>query len=72
MDKADETERNLTNTSHNVKWVVFGAVIHILIKQQTTSNEGGKWYTQNTDSFHIAVNDKSHSAVLILITEDIQ
>lgn len=42
MDKADERERNRTNTSHNVKWVVCGAVIHILIKQQATSNERGQ------------------------------
>lgn len=69
MDKADESERNLTNTSHNVKWVGCRAVIHILIKQQTTSNEGDKWYTQNTDSFHIAVHHKLH---IILIRDDIQ
>lgn len=69
MDKADESERNLTNTSHNVKWVVCRAVIHILIKQQTTSNEGGKWYTQNTDSFHISPYPKIH---IILIRDDIQ
>ncbi len=64
MDKAAESKRNLTNTSHNVKWFVFGAVIHILIKQQTPSNEGGKWCIQNTDSFHIAVYHKLYLAVL--------
>lgn len=41
MQEADERERNLTNTSHNVKWVVCGSVIHVLIKQQTIPNKQG-------------------------------